>query len=177
MIKEVWPIIRNCLGYADQRLVDFASLCVIRTIDSYYRAHADKLESLVDADLIRAINALLLPAGGSSLIPPNTSTLLIRSMATAARASATIAVALLEADIVTTLYQILTGVLPPSVDTVVSREQGGAEGGQGLGGGLADMVVMQNLAHRPKDQIEEALTLISELMPPLPKGVYYSTVA
>lgn len=177
MIKEVWPIIRNCLGYADQRLVEFASLCVIRTIDSYYRAHADKLEVLVDADLIRAINMLLLPSGGSALISPNTFTLLVRSMATAARASAPIAIALLEADIVTTLYQILTGVLPPSTDAHGSEEQGGAESGQGLGGGLADMTVMQNLAHRPKDQIEEALTLISELMPPLPKGKVFPSVS
>ena len=29
---------------------------------------------------------------------------------------------------------------------------------------------MQNLAHRPKDQVEEALSLVRELMPPLPKG-------
>jgi hypothetical protein len=39
-----------------------------------------------------------------------------------------------------------------------------------LGGGLADMVVLQNLAHRPKEQTEEALALISELMPPLTRG-------
>ena len=31
------------------------------------------------------------------------------------------------------------------------------------------MTVMENLAHRSKDQVEEALSLISELMPPLPK--------
>jgi E3 ubiquitin-protein ligase TRIP12 len=35
MIRGVWPIIRNCLGYSDQRLVEFACLCVIRVIDSY----------------------------------------------------------------------------------------------------------------------------------------------
>ena len=168
MIKDVWPIIRNCLGYADQRLVDYASLCVIRVIESYHRSHSDKLEVLVDADLIRAINMLLLPSGGSSLVPPGTFTLLIRSLATAARASPNIAIALLQADIVTTLHQILTGVLPSNYDD--SEEQGDSATGQGLGGGLADMTVMQNLAHRPKDQVEEALTLISELLPPLPKG-------
>ncbi|THH11305.1 hypothetical protein EW145_g739 [Phellinidium pouzarii] len=166
MIKDVWPIIRNCLGYADQRLVDFAALCVIRVIESYYRSHADKLEVLVDADLIRAVNMLLLPAGGSPVVPVNTFTLLIRSLATAARASATITVTLLQADIVTTLYQILTGVLPPQEKGEV---QGDSVSNQGLGGRLADMAVMQNLAHRPKEQIEEALTLVQELMPPLPK--------
>jgi E3 ubiquitin-protein ligase TRIP12 len=78
---------------------------------------------------------------------------------------------LLEADIVDTLYQILTGVLPSDSE---EQEQGDSNSGQGLGGGLADMTVMQNLAHRPKDQIEEALSLISELMPPLPKGMNLS---
>lgn len=152
--------------------MDFASQCVIRVIDSYHRSHADKLELLVDADLIRAVNILLLPAGGSPVIPANTCTLLMKSMATAARASPTIALALLQADVVTTVYQILTGVAPP-VDS--GSEQGNAESGQGLGGGIADMTIMQNLAHRPKEQVEEALTLVSELMPPLPKGKLYQS--
>lgn len=169
MVKDVWPILRNCLGYADQKLVDYAALCVIRVIESYHRSHADKLEVLVDTSLVKAVNTLLLPAGGSSLIPVSTYTQLIKGLATAARASPTIALSLLQADIVVTLYQILTGVLPPS-DHEAEEEQGGSSSGQGLGGGLADMTVMQNLAHRPKEQIEEALNLVSELMPPLPKG-------
>lgn len=170
MIRGVWPIIRNCLSYSDQRLVEFACLCVIRVIDSYYRSFPENLEALVDTELIKAVNLLLLPAGGSPLIAPNTFTLLLRALATSARSSPKIAVALLEADIVDTLYQILTGVLP---STHQSDEQGNASSGQGLGGGVADMTVMQNLAHRPKEQVEEALSLVSELMPPLPKdGVF-----
>ncbi|PIL24628.1 transporter [Ganoderma sinense ZZ0214-1] len=171
MIRGVWPIIRNCLGYSDQRLVEFACLCVIRIIDSYYRSSPENLEALVDVDLIRAINMLLLPAGGSPLIASSTFTLLLRALATSARVSPKVTLVLLEAGIVDTLYQILTGVLPPASDGV--NEQGDAAGGQGLGGGLADMTVMENLAHRPKDQVEEALSLVSELMPPLPKdGVF-----
>ncbi|KAJ6514891.1 hypothetical protein C8R47DRAFT_1275714 [Mycena vitilis] len=169
-IRGVWPIIRNCLAYSDQRLVEFACLCVIRVIDSFHRASVENLEALVDTDLIRAVNQLLIPAG-APLVAANTYTLLVRALATAARASPKITLALLDADIVDTTYQILTGVLPPAGD--VATEQGGASGGQGLGGGLADMTVMENLAHRPKDQIEETLSLISELMPPLPKdGVF-----
>ncbi|KIP04525.1 hypothetical protein PHLGIDRAFT_191474 [Phlebiopsis gigantea 11061_1 CR5-6] len=171
MIRGVWPIIRNCLGYTDQRLVEYACLCVIRVIDAYYRSSSENLEALVDTELIRAVNNLLLPSGGSPLIAANTFTLLLRALATAARASPKITLVLLEASIVDTLYQILTGVLPPASNGL--EEQGDASGGQGLGGGLADMTVMENLAHRPKDQIEEALSLVSELMPPLPKdGVF-----
>ncbi|KAJ7734536.1 hypothetical protein B0H14DRAFT_2995729 [Mycena olivaceomarginata] len=169
-IRGVWPIIRNCLAYSDQRLVEFACLCVIRVVDAYHRASVENLEALVDTELIRAVNGLLLPAG-APLVAANTYTLLVRALATAARASPKITLALLEADIVDTLYQILTGVLPPAGDP--AAEQGGASGGQGLGGGLADMTVMENLAHRPKDQVEETLSLVSELMPPLPKdGVF-----
>jgi E3 ubiquitin-protein ligase TRIP12 len=169
MIRSVWPIIRNCLGYSDQRLVEFACLCVIRVIDSYYRSSPENLEILVDAELITAVNVLLLPAGGSPLIAANTFTQLLRALATSARASPNITIVLLEAGIVDTLYQILTGVLPSTRPE--SDEQGNSPSGQGLGGGLADMTVMQNLAHRPKDQVEEALSLIAELLPPLPKGM------
>jgi E3 ubiquitin-protein ligase TRIP12 len=169
MIREVWPIIRNCLSYSDQRLVEFACMCVIRVIDSYHRASVENLESLVDEPLIRAVNHLLSPAGGSPIIAPNTFMLLLRALATCARASPKITVTLLEADIVDTLYQILTGVLPSAGG---NSEQGDGSGGQGLGGGLADMTVMENLAHRPKDQVEEALGLISELLPPTPKGEF-----
>jgi E3 ubiquitin-protein ligase TRIP12 len=168
MLRSVWPIIRNCLSYADQRLVEYACLCVIRVVDSYYRSSPESLEALVDADLIKAVMNLLLPAGGSPLIAANTFTLLLRALATSARVSVKITLVLLEADVVNTLYQILTGVLPPSSGG--TEEQGDSSSGQGLGGGVADMTVMENLAHRPKEQIEEALSLVSELMPPLPKG-------
>jgi E3 ubiquitin-protein ligase TRIP12 len=166
MIRAVWPIIRNCLGYSDQRLVEFACLCVIRVIDSYHRSSTENLETLVDTDLVRAVNLLLMPAGGSPLIAANTYTLLLRALATSVRASPKITLALLEADIVDTLYQILTGVLPST-----SEDQADTSTSQGLGGDLADMSVMENLAHRSKEQVEEALSLISELMPPLPKGL------
>ncbi|PFH51865.1 hypothetical protein AMATHDRAFT_141636 [Amanita thiersii Skay4041] len=170
MVRGVWPIIRNCLLYSDQRLVEFSCHCVIRVIDSYHRSSVENLEALVDSDLIKAVNQLLQPAGGSPLIATNTYTLLLRALATSARASPKITLTLLEADIVDIVYQILTGVLPSSPEE--SSENRGLES-QGLGGAIADMTVMENLAHRPKEQIEEALGLISELMPPLPKdGVF-----
>jgi E3 ubiquitin-protein ligase TRIP12 len=173
MIRAVWPIIRNCLSYSDQRLVEYACLCVIRVIDSYHRSSVENLESLLDAELVRAVNMLLLPAGGSPMIAANTYTLFLRALATSARASPKITLALLEADVVDTLYQILTGVLPSAVGG--EEERGEDIDGQGLGGGIADMTVMENLAHKPKDQVEEALGLISELMPPLPKGTTIRT--
>ena len=168
-IKDVFPTIRKVLCYSDQRLVEFACLCVIRVIESFYRSSPELLDSILDAETVKAINVLLLPAGGSPLVTPNTYTSFLKMLAAAAKASPQTTVSLLEADIVSTIYQILTGVLPPAHDN--GAEQGEGPGGQGLGGGLADMAVMENLAHRPKDQVEEALSLISELLPPLPKGI------
>ena len=167
MVRGVWPIIRNCLSYPDQRLVEFACLCVIRVIDSYNRSSVENLEALVDIDLIKGVNQLLLPAGGSPLVATNTYTLLLRALATCARASPKITLTLLEAEVVDIIHQILTGVLP---STNARDDMNDETESQGFGGGIADMTVMENLGHRPKEQIDETLGLISELLPPLPKG-------
>lgn len=168
-VKEVLPIIQNVLSYPDQRLVESAALCVIRLIESYHR-YPELLDELLtqnEMSLLKAINNVLLPAGGSTpLITSGTYTGLLRALSNAAKASTKAAIALLEADISSTVYQIMTGVLPPSDPSSSSSSED-----QGVGGSVADMAVMQSLAHRPKEQVEEALSLISELMPPLPKGM------
>lgn len=169
MIRDVFPILRDVLTQTDQRLVEQATLAVLRTLESY-RHNAEHLEGLLDLPTVVAINALLMPAGGSPIISDSTYTHLLKALTSAARASAKVTIALLEAGMTDTVHYILTGVLPAADE---QEEQGDAPGGQGLGGGVADMAVMQNLAHRPKDQIEEALGLVCELLPPLPRdGVF-----
>ena len=54
-----------------------------------------------------------------------------------------------------------------------SDEQGDSPSGQCLGGGLANIIAMQNLPHRPKDQVEEALSPTAVLPPPLLNGMAY----
>jgi E3 ubiquitin-protein ligase TRIP12 len=154
-IREVFPVLRQVLSYSDQRLVEQATLAVVRTLESY-RSNASHLEGLLDTSTVSAINALLIPSGGSPLISSSTYTSLLKVLTTATRASPTVTIAFLEAGMTDTLYQILTGVLP-------ARDE--SESGQ-----VTDMAVLQNLAHRPKEQVEEALALITELLPPLPKG-------
>ncbi|KAK8858675.1 hypothetical protein IAR55_002904 [Kwoniella newhampshirensis] len=170
-VKEVFPILRDTLSSGDQRLVEQATLAVVRTIEAY-RHNAEHLEGLLDVPTVTAVNALLMPSGGSPLLSPSTYTHLLKALTTSARGSPKVSIAFLEAGMTTTIYQILTGVLPPSHD---EDEQGNSSGGQGLAGGVADMAVLQNLAHRPKDQVEEALALICELLPPAPRdGVFDS---
>ena len=168
-IRDVFPILRETLTQADQRLVEQATLAVVRTVESY-RHNAEHLEGLLDVPTVVAVNSLLMPSGGSPLLSPSTYTHLLRALTTSARGSAKVAIAFLEAGMTNTIYQILTGVLPSSHD---QDEQGLGAAGQGLAGGVADMAVLQNLAHRPKDQVEEALALICELLPPPPRdGVF-----
>lgn len=171
MIRDVFPILRDVLMQSDQRLVEQATLAVLRTLESY-RHNAEHLEGLLDLPTVVAINALLVPTGSSPLISDSTYTHLLKALTSAARASPKVSIAFLEAGMTNTVHYILTGVLPSSHE---STSQGDADGGQSLGGGVADMAIMQNLAHRPKDQVEEALALISELLPPIPRdGVFDS---
>lgn len=170
-VREVFPMLRNVLSYPDQRLVEQGALAVVRTLDAY-RYKAEHLEVLLDIDLVRALNTLLLPAGGSPALSTVTYTHLLRAMTAGAKSSPKVTLVFLEAGMVDTLYQIFTGVQPGTHD---ADEQGNSAEGQGLGGGLADMLVLHNLAHRPKEHIEEALALLSELLPPLPRdGVFDS---
>lgn len=169
MVRDVFPILRDVLTQSDQRLVEQATLAVVRSLESY-RHSAENLEGLLDLSTVVAINSLLTPSGGSPIISDSTYTHLLKALSSAARASAKVTIAFLEAGMTSTVHYILTGVLPSSHEEM---EQGDAPGGQSLGGGVADMVIMQNLAHRPKDQVEEALGLVCELLPPIPRdGVF-----
>ncbi|KAG8830175.1 Ubiquitin fusion degradation protein 4 [Serendipita sp. 399] len=176
MVRDVFPTIKNVLTYSDARLVEYASMCVIRTIESFSRSQTESLEQLITDDLVRSINALLIPQSTSAapMISAATSTQFLRALSGAAKASPAISMTLLEGGIGNTAYAFLTGVLPPNNLSTVQDEQGGGPLGQGVGSGVADMAVMQNLAHRPKEQVEEALGLICELMPPLPRGEGYT---
>lgn len=159
------PIIKNVLGYPDQRVVEQACLAVVRIVDSY-RHHPDKLESLLTSDLLVAIRALLNP--DSTTIGPRTYTQILKMLSTASKASPEVAIALVELNIARTLYHLLAGISAPDFPSdigpqVLVRETPGE-----------DMLIMQNLVQRPKEQIQETLALLCELLPPLPKGLYCS---
>lgn len=209
-VQEVVPIIRNVLSYADQRLVESACKCVVRMVESY-RHQVDLLERLLDQDLVEALNAHLLqgtPSTSGSGVSTSTSigasiyTDLLKSLGMALKASPRLSVTLLEANIVDTLYHLLTGCAAPAEDgtggtgpAAVGSTAPAAQlessdpltadaaavavvgqAGDSVGSvAVADMAVLQNLAHRPKEQIQEALSLVGELLPPVPRdGVFDS---
>jgi E3 ubiquitin-protein ligase TRIP12 len=137
VVRDVMPILLNVLGSSDQKVVEKGSLCVTRLVD-----------------LLKAILRLLLP-GSTNLISPHIHTQFLRVLAIAARASPRLSAELFKMNVVETVYQILTGVSPPS-------------GTNDLGSKLDSVLIMQALIHRPRDQILETLNVICELLPELP---------
>ncbi|PNP50248.1 hypothetical protein THARTR1_09079 [Trichoderma harzianum] len=156
VVKDVMPTLLNVLNSNDQRVVEQASLCVSGIAESF-KYHPSKLEELISVDLLRAILRLLVP-GTTNLIGPNIHTQFLRVLAFTARASPRLSSELFKLNVVETLYQILTGVSPPTgTEDVASK--------------LDSVIVMQALIHRPREQIVEALNVICELLPGLPRNV------
>ncbi|GAA99052.1 uncharacterized protein L969DRAFT_67603 [Mixia osmundae IAM 14324] len=163
MTRDALPVLRNVLGYSDQRVVEQACLAVTRIVDSY-RAQPDKLEKLLTSETLDAVLNLLHP-GGSSVIGPSTYTSLLRMLGLACKVSPIVAIDLIEKNVTEAVYQILTGSSAPPA----------GQEGDGLQTRIAsgDMAVLQSLVQRPKEQIQETLFLVSELMPALPKdGIF-----
>lgn len=150
-VRNVMPILLNTLSSSDQRVVEQASLCVSRVIESF-KYHESKLEELVSADLLKAILRLLLP-GSTNMIGPSIHTQFLRVLAISARASPRLSADLLKMNVVDTLYQILTGVSPPT-----STEQDVASK-------IDKNVIMQSIIRTPREQIFETLNVICELLP------------
>lgn len=150
IVRDVMPILLNVLSNSDQKVVEQGSLCVSRVVESF-KHQQDKLEELVSPDLLRAILRLLQP-GTTNLIGPNIHTQFLRVLSITARASPTLSAELFKMNIVDTLYQILTGISPPSgTDDVASQ--------------IDSVFIMQALIHRPREQISETLNVICELLP------------
>ncbi|KAI0026071.1 E3 ubiquitin-protein ligase UPL3 [Xylariomycetidae sp. FL0641] len=150
VIKDVMPILLNVLGSSDQRVVEQASLCVTRIIESF-KFHPSKLEQLVSVDLLKAILRLLVP-GTTNLISANIHTQFLRVLAITAKTSPRLSAELFKLNVVETIYQILTGVSPPSETEDVASK-------------LDSVVIMQALIHRPREQIIETLNVVCELLP------------
>ncbi|KAL9084920.1 MAG: hypothetical protein Q9165_007873 [Trypethelium subeluteriae] len=150
VVRDVMPTLLNVLNSSDQKVVEKASLCVSGIVDSFGHKN-EKLEKLVSKALLKAILRLLLP-GTTNLIGPNIHTQFLRVLSTTAKASPRSSVELLKMDIVDTLYQILTGVSPPTGTDDAALK-------------IDKNVIMQALVHRPREQVFETLNVICELLP------------
>ncbi|OAG19006.1 thyroid hormone receptor interactor 12 [Alternaria alternata] len=150
VVRDVMPILENILNNNDQKVVEQGCICVSRIVQSF-RQQESKLEELVSPGLLKAILRLLLP-GSTNLIGPSIHTMFLQVLAYTAKASPRLSAELLKTNVVDTLYQILTGVSPPS-------------GTEDVAAKIDSVVIMQALIHRPKDQVFETLNVICELLP------------
>ncbi|KAK2873444.1 hypothetical protein FQN49_002367 [Arthroderma sp. PD_2] len=155
VVKEVMPTLLNVLSSSDQKVVEQGCLCVCRVVESF-KYKPEQLEELIEPDLLRAVLRLLLP-GTTNLIGPHIHTYFLRILGIICKSSPRLSVELLKMNVVDTLYQILTGVSPPSE--------------AGSGPIKSDSVhIMQALIHRPREQVYETLNVVYEILPGVPKG-------
>jgi E3 ubiquitin-protein ligase TRIP12 len=150
VVRDVMPTLLTVLGNSDQKVVEQGALCVCRVVESFKYEQA-RLEELLSPELLQAILRLLVP-GTTNLIGPSIHTQFLRVLSITARTSPTLATELFKMNIVDTLYQILTGVSPPTGTEDVASEING-------------VLIMQALIHRPREQIYETLNVICELLP------------
>ncbi|EEP76421.1 conserved hypothetical protein [Uncinocarpus reesii 1704] len=153
VVRDVMPTLLHVLSSNDQKVVEQGCLCVCRVVESF-KYKPDKLEDLIEPALLRAILRLLLP-GTTNLIGSHIHTQFLRVLGIICRSSPQLSTELLKMDVVDTLYQILTGVSPPS-----DLSDGTVK--------IDSVHVMQALIHRPREQIYETLNIICEVLPGIP---------
>lgn len=159
VVKVIMGTLLDVLNNSDQKVVEKACVCVSRIVESF-KYQPEQLEDLIRPEMLVAIRRLLLP-GTTNLIGPSIHTQFLRVLSITAGASPARSADLFKMDIVDTLYQVLTGVSIPS-----SLENVGAQ--------IDDVVIMQALIHRPREQIAETLNVICELLPGVHREGMYS---
>ncbi|OAQ31489.1 hypothetical protein K457DRAFT_136009 [Linnemannia elongata AG-77] len=150
MAKDILPNLENLLQYSDQKIVEQACLCFVRLADSY-KSNAAHLQSVVTETVLRTILSLLSP-NANVIVGPHVYTLLLHFLSTVAEHSPPLGFALLEMDIVDTLFLTLTGTHTP--------HDCGEESG---------VLNVPNVGSRPKEQVSEIIGIVSQLLPALPK--------
>ncbi|EGG06319.1 uncharacterized protein MELLADRAFT_48491 [Melampsora larici-populina 98AG31] len=158
MVREVFPILRNVLSYSDQRVSEQAVLAITRVTDSY-RHHPDKLQQLLTPDVLTALTSLLSPIGGTK-ISDSIFSAILKSFTNIGRSSAEVAINLLDAGLADTIYGILVGQLPPDLTDEYDLASELTKNSS---------IITQALMRKDKAQIQQAIDLIVEVLPPLPK--------
>ncbi|KAF9135241.1 Ubiquitin fusion degradation protein 4 [Mortierella sp. 14UC] len=150
MAKDILPNLENLLTYPDQKIVEQVCLCFVRLADSF-KSNAAHLQSIITETVLRTILSLLSP-NANVVVGPHVYTLLLHFLSTVAEHSPPLALALLEMDIVDTLFLTLTGTHTPHD----CGEDSGA-------------LNVPNVDSRPKEQVSEIIGIVSQLLPALPK--------
>ncbi|KAL3701580.1 hypothetical protein R1sor_019602 [Riccia sorocarpa] len=152
-VNEAIPILTNLLQYQDSKVVEHASVCLTRIAESF-ASSPEKLDTLCSHGLIpQAARLISVSNSSGSLVPQaslstSTYTGLIRLLSTCASGSAAAAESLLLLRISNILKDILAGA-----------------------GVVSSTSVSPSSVNRPPEQLYEIVTLVNELLPPMPDTV------
>jgi E3 ubiquitin-protein ligase TRIP12 len=149
-VTEAIPLLTNLLQYQDSKVVEHASVCLMRIAEASATS-SEKLDVLCSHGLIPQAARLISVSNTAGSLVPQTSlststyTVLIRLLSTCASGSAAAAESLLQLRISSILKNILAG--------------------SGL---VSSTSVSPSSVNRPPEQLYEIVTLVNELLPTTP---------
>ncbi|KAL2649350.1 hypothetical protein R1flu_017478 [Riccia fluitans] len=152
-VSEAIPILTNLLQYQDSKVVEHSSICLTRIAESF-ASSSDKLDTLCSHGLVpQAARLISVSNSSGSLVPQaslstSTYTGLIRLLSTCASGSAAATESLLLLRISSILKDILAGA-----------------------GVVSCTSVSPSSVNRPPEQLYEIVTLVNELLPPMPDTI------
>ncbi|GAM27040.1 hypothetical protein SAMD00019534_102150 [Acytostelium subglobosum LB1] len=139
LVKDSVPILTNLLTYSDSKVVELACLCFSRLVDSFYDSDT-KLQAITSDGLVTNLVRILSGMNNSSIsLSPTTYTQVIRIMSSLCHGCPPLTLTLLQEGI----SSIIQAILQPN-DSDPSA------------------------FNRSSQQCYEILSLINELLPPLP---------
>ncbi|KAG0230372.1 Ubiquitin fusion degradation protein 4 [Mortierella sp. GBA43] len=151
MVQDILPNLENIMQYSDQKIVEHACLCFVRLADSF-KSNAAHLQTIITENILRAVLSILSP-NANVVVGPSVYTKLLHFLSTVAEHSPVLGFALLEMDIVDTLFLVLTGTHVPKSTTENEHL----------------MAIPDDVGARPKEQVSEIIGIITELLPTVPK--------
>jgi len=142
LVKESIPILTNLLQYSDQKVVELSCLCFSRLVDSFYDSSSN-LEFITSFGLLPHLVRILSGMySNTTTLTPTTYSQIIRVMANICHGCPHLTLILLQEGITV----IIQTIMLPAIDSSSTS----------------------NAINRSNQQSYEILSLINELLPPLP---------
>ncbi|KAI9590872.1 hypothetical protein BDF19DRAFT_418537 [Syncephalis fuscata] len=138
-VKELIPTLERLLDYSDQQVMESACLCFTQLVSGLAQ-HREYIEEIISSQILQRFNDILRSTPTAKLSDP--------------RVSPSLAVNLLQLDIITLIYQWLTGTTPTGMNESTTTTLP-----------LSSMVA--EIADKPSDQLKNSLELLSQLLPPI----------
>ena len=150
-VIEVIPTLIETLSYPDNTVVDDTCLCWARLIDSC-KTNKEQLERIITLDLLRKLVGLMPVPGNANAVRPPAFTHLLRIFRAISKHSPHLSYQLLDLDIATSFYQILTGsaTMPQNQESPNTLALG-----------------------KWKDSMPSIMSTLVDLLPPLPTGMVF----